>query len=398
MSLDFIQLSQQVQQMGEKALQHQADLRTRLEAACALLSVYDGQADMLREKVEEVVQDHEPGLRCAVPVSEGLNASFPLPPLPENATMIAADGSQIFADRHAEVDYCLVNTGAISLSYGSQEAPAASIQTRLIFAEELDDMSDEKLSLKRDLAERLRLLELASQAEPPLVTLTDGPLELWTTSLEEGRIAGEFRKSLEIYLGVLRGLRDLNAITAGYVDKPGADLVVRLLEVGKAGENDLVNMRSYRPFKGVTDIELFGDVLQPGERSAVFAIQSRSAASYPDELGLHFFYLNVGRAGHPYLARVEIPAWVVGNPAMLDTLQAVLVSQCRMIGTRGYPYILHRAHETAVVSLEDKEQVTQMIVRELLKRGVQVAGVSAKQYNKDVSGKRTRYGSWNKSR
>ena len=398
MSLDFIQLSQQVQQMGEKALQHQADLRTRLEAACALLSVYDGQTEMLREKVEEVVQDHEPGLRCAVPVSEGLNASFPLPPLPEYATMIAADGSQIFADRHAEVDYCLVNTGAISLSYGSQEAPAASIQTRLIFAEELDDMSDEKLSLKRDLAERLRLLELASQAEPPLVTLTDGPLELWTTSLEEGRIAGEFRKSLEIYLGVLRGLRDLNAITAGYVDKPGADLVVRLLEVGKAGENDLLNMRSYRPFKGVTDIELFGDVLQPGERSAVFAIQSRSAASYPDELGLHFFYLNVGRAGHPYLARVEIPAWVVGNPAMLNTLQAVLVSQCRMIGARGYPYILHRAHETAVVSLEDKEQVTQMIVRELLKRGVQVAGVSAKQYNKDVSGKRTRYGSWNKSR
>jgi hypothetical protein len=398
MSLDFIQLSQQVQQMGEKALQHQADLYTRLEAACALLGAYAGQVDLLREKVEGVVHDHEPGLRCAIPVSEGLNASFPLPPLPEYATIIAADGSQIFADRHAEVDYCLVNTGAICLRYGSQESPAASIQTRLIFAEELEDMSDDKLSLKRDLAERLRLLELASQAEPPLVTLTDGPLELWTTSLEEGRIAGEFRKSLEIYLGVLRGLCGLNSITAGYVDKPGADLVVRLLEVAKAGENDLANMRSFRPFKGVTDIELFRDVLQPGERSAVFAIQSRSAASYPDELGLHFFYLNVGRTGHPYLARVEIPAWVVRNPTMLDTLHAVLVSQCRMIGGRGYPYILHRAHETAVVSLEDKEQVTQMIVHELLKRGVQVAGVSAKQYNKDVSGKRTRYGSWNNSR
>jgi hypothetical protein len=77
---------------------------------------------------------------------------------------------------------------------------------------------------------------------------------------------------------------------------------------------------------------------------------------------------------------------------MLDNLHAVLVSQCEMIGVRRYPYLLHRAHETAVVSMEDKEQVTQMIVHELRKRGLEVAGQSAKQYNKDVSGTRTRYG------
>jgi hypothetical protein len=77
---------------------------------------------------------------------------------------------------------------------------------------------------------------------------------------------------------------------------------------------------------------------------------------------------------------------------MLDNLHAVLVNQCRMIGTRAYPYLLHRAHETALVSLEDKEQVTQMIVHELRGRGLDVEGTSAKQYNKDVSGTRTRYG------
>jgi len=43
------------------------------------------------------------------------------------------------------------------------------------------------------------------------------------------------------------------------------------------------------------------------------------------------------------------------------------------------------------VSLDDKDQVTQMIVQELRKHGVDVAGKSAKQYNKDVSGVRTRY-------
>jgi hypothetical protein len=392
MSLDYIQVSQQVKQLGARALSYQKDKQKRLAEACELLIQFDQQGEQLREKVKDVVQNHDPTLRCAMPELEGLNACFSLPGLPGEVTLIAADGSQIFHDRHAEVDYCLVNTGAIWMRYGSKEAPTTSIKSQLIYADALEDMTDERLSLQRDLAERMRLLELASEATPRVITLTDGPLELWTTTLEEGRLSGEFKKSLDIYLGVLHGLCDFNVTTAGYVDKPGADLVVRLMEVAKAGPDDLPNMRNFRPFGGITDIQLYGDVLQPGDRSAVFAIQSRSAKSYQDQLALHFFYLNVGREDHPYLARVEIPAWVADDPSMLNGLHSILVSQCKMIGARGYPYILHRAHETAVVSFEDKEQVTQMIVQELVRRGAQVGGVSAKQYNKDISGKRTRYG------
>ena len=392
MSLDFLQVSLQVKQLGEKALVNQHDLKTRLAESRLLLEERSQDVESLQQKVREVVRNYDQTLRCAVPVQEALNAHFPLPLLPGQVTLIAADGSQIFADRHSEVNYCLVNTGAIWMRYGSADAPVTSIQSRLIYAEELEGMSDDRLSLQRDLAERERLLDLAEQATSPMITLTDGPLEIWTTTLEEGRVAGEFKKSLDIYLEVLRKLHGLNAVTAGYVDKPGADLVVRLLEVARAKDEDLAEMRTYRPFRGVTDTELYKDVLQPGERSAVFGIQSRSSKPYQGELGLHFFYLNVGRPGHPYLARVEIPAWVVEDRSMLDNLHAVLVSQCEMIGARRYPYLLHRAHETAVVSLEDKEQVTQMIVQELRKRGLEVAGESAKQYNKDVSGTRTRYG------
>jgi len=391
MSLDFLQVSQQVGQLGEKALQHQHDLQTRLGEARASLEECASEAESLRQKVQQVVQQHDQTLRCAIPAAELLNAHFPMPPAIAPVTLIAADGSQIFADRHAEVEYGLVNTGAIWMRIGSAEAPVTSIRSRLIYADELEGMSDERLSLQRDLAERARLLELASEAEPPVITLTDGPLEIWTTTLEESRVAGEFKKSLQIYLGVLQGLRELKSATAGYVDKPGADLVVRLLEVARAKESDLPKIRTFRPLKGVTDTELYRLLLLPGERSAVFAIQARSAKPYQGELALHFFYLNVGRAEHPYLARVEIPAWVAADPAMLDNLHGVLVKQAAMIGARPYPYLLHRAHETAVVSLEDKDQVTQMIAQELRKHGVDVAGKSAKQYNKDVSGVRTRY-------
>ncbi len=392
MSLDFLQVSQQVRQLGEKALAHQQDLKTKLVEAHELLEGCATKIEYLQNKVQEVVRNYDQTLRCALPVQEALNSHYPLPTLPVQATLIAADGSQIFADRHTEVEYCLVNTGAIWMRYGSSEAPITSIQSQLIYAEELEGMSDDRLSLQRDLAERSRLLELAAQAPAPTITFTDGPLELWTTTLEERKVAGEFKKSLDIYLGVLHQLNELNVTTAGYVDKPGANLVVRLLEVARVDAGDLAEMRKYNPLKGVTDRELYRDILQPGERSAIFGIQSRSSKPYQGALGLHFFYLNVGKVGHPYLARVEIPAWVVENRSMLDNLHAVLVSQCRMIGARAYPYLLHRAHETAVVSLEDKEQVTQMIIIELRKRGLEVAGLSAKQYNKDVSGTRTRYG------
>ena len=166
MSLDFLQVSQQVKQLGEKAIQHKLDLKTKLAESGELLVQQAQEVDNLQRKVQEVARAYDPTLRCAMPVSEALNARFPLPALPEAITLIAADGSQIFADRHAEVEYCLVNTGAIWMRYGSADAPVTSIQSKLIFAEELEGMSDERLSLQRDMAERTRLRELAIRRNP----------------------------------------------------------------------------------------------------------------------------------------------------------------------------------------------------------------------------------------
>jgi hypothetical protein len=71
----------------------------------------------------------------------------------------------------------------------------------------------------------------------------------------------------------------------------------------------------------------------------------------------------------------------------LDTLHAVLIDQCRMLGARPYPYLLHRAHETALVRLEERDQVTQMIALELRRRGVSIEGSSHKQFAKDQPGR-----------
>jgi hypothetical protein len=89
--------------------------------------------------------------------------------------------------------------------------------------------------------------------------------------------------------------------------------------------------------------------------------------------------------------RVEIPRWVAQDCDLLFPLQATLVNQCRQMGSHAYPYVLHRAHEVALVTLEEKQQILDMIAAELYRQGVEVGEKSQKQAVKDISGTRTRY-------
>jgi hypothetical protein len=393
MSLNFQQVQEQVRLLGENAPQRAQHLLELRQQANDLLQLNARDLARLRAKVESARQ-YDPALRCALPLegpsAEPLDAHYPLPPLPEQATLIAADGSQINPDRHAAVNYCLINTGAIRMRHGSSEPPQPFTQCRLLYDEQLytatGTLTDESVALMRDLNERRYLVEFAEQAVPPVITFTDGPMELWGTK-DEGGEAG-FRKYMEDYQAALFKLRDLDVTTAGYVDKPGADLVVRLLEIAKTPEDRLQNIRKQRPLRGVTDTDLYRNRLAVGERSAIFAIQSRSLEDYPGDLALRFFYLNVGLLEDPWLARIEVPAWVADDAKKLNNLHAVLINQCRIMGGRPYPYLLHRAHETAVVSLDEKEQLTRMILVELQKRGVNVGRESYKQALKLTSKRR----------
>jgi hypothetical protein len=384
MSLNFQQVQEQVRRLGENAPQRAQHLQELRQRASDLLQHNARELAQLRAKVEDARQ-HDPSLRCALPLdgpsAEPLDAHFPLPPLPAQATLIAADGSQINPDRHAAVNYCLINVGAIRMRHGSSEPPLPFTQCRLLYDEQLytatGTLTEESVALMRDLNERRYLVELAEAAAPPVITFMDGPMELWGAKDEAGESG--FRKHLREYLDALLKLHGLDVTTAGYVDKPGADLVVRLLEIAQTTESALPDIRKQRPLRGVTDTDLYRDRLAAGERSAMFAIQSRSWEDYSGPLALHFFYLNVGLPDDPWLARIEVPAWVAADAHKLDNLHAVLIHQCRIMGGRPYPYLLHRAHETAVVTLDEKEQLTRMILHELQRQHVSVGRESYKQ-------------------
>jgi hypothetical protein len=394
MALDFQQVQTQVKQLGEQAPQRAHELSEKRQRAMQRLQQVADQADDLRALVQLIVHQHDASLRCALPAaqvdgsSEPLNASHPLPAAAP-VFVLAADGSQIELDRHAQVPYCLINVGAFQMHNLAPERPETYVQCQLFYDEQLYTITDASLALQRDLREHTLLAELAEKLPGAIVAFTDGPIELWGAKAS-GEEASAYQKSLHEHLENLSRLQRRGVTAAGYVDKPGANLLVRLLEISLAKPDQYSQIRSFRELQGVSDRDIFFHSLKPGERSTVFAMQSQSARDYQGELALHFFYLNVGMPGRHWLARVEIPAWVANNASQLDILHAVLVQQCRILGERPYPYALHRAHEVAVVSLDERNQVSEMITLELLRRGVEVEAGSHKQAMKESQG-RTRY-------
>ncbi|MBN2387093.1 MAG: DNA double-strand break repair nuclease NurA [Anaerolineales bacterium] len=393
MPIDFQQIYTKIRAIGQGAQARKQVLEHQRERAWKLLELHAADLDLLRAKVERVARDCDPNLRCALPVGEALNTRTPAPPPPTTAALVAVDGSQAAPDRHAPLVYALVNVGAVALKLNSTNAPQVFTESELLFDEELRQkdgslMDEDAIALRRDARERAKLLELARKFEQPVVTLTDGPVELW--GAKDPSSAGSYQNFLKKYLDDLDKLAALGVTLGGYVDKPAADLVVRLLEVGIATDEELKDartLREHRPLLGATDLWLFGKLLHPGERSAVFAMQSSSRVRYSGKRALHFFYLNVARDGRPAIARVELPQWVAGEVQKLDLLHAVLIQQAALLGAKPYPYILHRAHETARVSFDEKKEVELLLSLELRKSGGEVGEKSGKQVAKDSSGK-----------
>lgn len=389
MAIDFQQITLRIREIGRSALERRKTIEEGREKARAALEQYANELDLLRTKVDSA-KAADPNIRCARPMDQALDSHFPAPAAPINATVIAADGSQIFPDRHAQVQYYVINVGTIAMQIGSGKAPRLFTDSQLHLFDELDEpfFSESQVALQRDLAERKKLLEISRNYSGVIIALTEGQLELWGAAEQE--IAGEFEKNLQDYLDVLGELEKQKIITSGYVDKPGANWVTHLLEIASVPESELKNLRKHHPFLGATDRWLFGQILGKHERSALFALQAKSAEKYMGSLALHFFYLNVGDRKKPAIIRVDIPFWVANDKKALDDLHGVLVEQTEIMGNKPFPYLLHRAHEIAVVTHQEKEQVDQMLMVEIRNNDGELDELSGKQSAKNLPG-RTRY-------
>jgi len=386
MPIDYQQIYTQIQEIGKGLRERRRTLEERRAKVWELLNIYNLELDLLNSLVDSA-QQADPNIRCARPGDEPLVSSHPCSDSAIQATLIAADGSQILPDRHAAIQYFVINVGAIAMRVGSGNSPEIFTDTELHILDEFEDtiFSESQIALQRDVAERKKLLEVAQKYTAPFIALTEGQLELWgSTAIDNSR---DFEKTLNDYLNALKEMKDRNIITSGYVDKPGANWVVRLMEIATLPKDELRNLKKHRPFLGVTDRWLFSKILGRHARSAIFALQAKSAEKYKDSIAIHFFYLNVGDEQRPVIVRVDVPLWVVQNKEALDMLHCALIEQTQIMSHKPFPYLLHRAHETAVVSMREKEQVDQMLALAIRNNGGEMGEISGKQSAKNLPGR-----------
>ncbi len=373
MPVDYEQLRNQVKKAGAVLVRRQAENAEQAREYYDRLRTEAASPD-LRERVDAALCSRD--ARCALPLDEPIDAVHPCPPETDvKLRLLACDGSQVSPNRHDEIGFGLINAAVIEFEPESGTAPAIHTRTELL---PMDDLpSEDDIAVMRDAFEKRFLAERGAEAgfDRRTIALTDGPLELFTDTLVESKAAQTAKRD---YLAALKLLADADIPAVGYIDRPRSDLVLRMLKL-VSGNPDAEG----KP--GAADSPVFVKLLAPGERSAVFGMNSRLNKELPEELRLCFFYLNVGTAAKPYICRVEIQNRLTREPEALDLLHGALLRQCRLLGGHPYPYILHRAHECAVVTVKEKDLIKNMLMAELAKSGAAVGEKSNKQIAKDLA-------------
>jgi len=391
MSLDFPSLLPQVDGLGRSAAERAAELSARLPHAFQALGA---AARVPREELGRLLARAGSRWPGAFPSAEPIDGVFACPPHPERLNIFAADGSQVYPDRHGLTLFYLINIGSIHIAHGSGDPPRVSSTPRLLYEE--SDLYGEDEGLmpsalidgQRDAAE---LAELAhrSEARPegPSLAILDNGLLLWLALQMKDSHRPEVTRILGDYLEQLGRLKSAGTAVAGFVDRPRNANVLALLHLASLSPDE-VNEDSLhvKPWRGLTDRAIFARLLRPGERSARFEHASPvnerfRAAGHAVE----FFYLC---CGEDQIARIEVPAWVGADPALMAIVHSGIIQQCRTPG--GFPYALVRAHELAVVSSEDRQALEEMLAEALLRHGLP-ALPSQKALTKQWTGARRRH-------
>jgi hypothetical protein len=322
-----------------------------------------------------------------------VDAVFPCPPHPDRLNIVAADGSQVYPDRHGLTLYYLINIGSICIQHGSGEAPKVSSTPRVVY-EEAELYGDDEglipsalIDGQRDAAEMAELARLASAAGRPTLAILDNGLLLWLAVQMRDTHRAEVSKILGDYLEQLGRLRSAAAAIAGFVDRPRNANVLALAHLASLAPSE-VSEEALRasPMRGLTDRHLFARRLRPGERSARFEHASPVNEQFRRAgHAVEFFYLCCGEG---QVARIEIPTWVGSNLELMEIVHSGIVEECRT--PKGFPYALVRAHELAVVSTEDRRALDEMLAEALLRHGLP-ALPSQKSRTKQWTGVRRRH-------
>jgi len=393
LSLDLTKVAAQVSGMISRLKDARQERQQHLQFALDTLRNQTTDLDDLKQKIAAsrttwLVAD----------LVEGLDRRYQTPPTPTEFTAMATDGSHIDVDRHRSTRCYLINIGSAVISYGSKPDAALTSSPRL-YADEKDmvithpgggrdyQIDSNLLGIKRSVGEWCHLTDLAA-AQPTdsrSLALLDGTLIHWGLEGYPDFVIDEL-----LTRGFLRCLDEIKKLNsdrqlaiASYISFPGSTDVANVLRVAICPHQPPDCDRCCPPGKtrdcegvaGVRDRELFLNLLESGERSALFISPSKIVKERYGEHRIYFFYLRADDE----IARVEIPQWVAENEVLLNLTHSLVLDQCRR--GHGYPVVLSEAHEQAVVTGVDRENFWELVESSMVAEHMPSPG-SAKSFSK----------------
>ena len=393
MSLDLTRVASQVIDMITGLKDRREERQKRLDFALETLGNPAIDLDKLKRKIKTSRTSW-----LVAELVEGLEKCYPAPPIPTDFTVIASDGSHIDVDRHRPNRCYLINIGTVVLTYGSQP-DAILTSTPHLYADEEDlaitppgggreqPVEGNVLGIKRSTEECHALAEAAMDIpiNRDCLALLDGTLILWGLEAYP-----DFVEDVLLHKGFLTCLdkmkklnNDRHISIASYISFPRSTDVVNALRVAicphEAADCDEFcppgKERDCDGVAGVRDRDIFIEILEEGERSALFISPSKVVKEHYGDHRVHFFYLNTGDE----IARIEIPQWAAESDTLLDLTHSLVLDQCRR--GHGYPVALSEAHEQAVVTGADRENFWALVESEMIEGRMHGMG-SAKSLSK----------------
>jgi hypothetical protein len=371
LSLDLSRIVKQINEMVTRLCVNRQERLQQINHAVEILHVQGDKLDSLKKKIAL----SKTTWLVAEPV-EILEQHVSAPETPRDFTIVATDGSHIDVDRHHTTHCYLINIGSVVLIYGDKpdalldsQPKVYSSDTDLVISstDKLREVAIEGnlLGIKRSVEECRQLAELLTGIPTGRITLglMDGSLILWNLEAYP-----EFVAETLLDKGYLSYLEDIYRIAAdkqivigSYISFPRSTDVINALRVAICprefvDSDKCINCttRECYEISGIHDRELFVQILEQGERSALFISPSKIQKRYGRHL-VYFFYLRINGE----IARVEIPRWVAEDKTKIDLIHTLILDQCRR--GQGYPVALSEAHEKAVVTGADRDNFWRMV-------------------------------------
>ena len=275
-------------------------------------------------------------------------------PHPHPYGVLAVDGSQIYPDKHQGMQCYLINSGIVHFTYGQKSAVKLS-SVPAVFTQVDDPILSEDIvncrraELEFDIALQEAIIAREQDPDLPFVSLCDGSLIFWHLESKSPALKERFLKR---YLELLNQFYEKRIPLVGYISLPKSKELIALLRNAYAQK---LLPEAAEEFDTLVDTDLLSFFLPQGHCSTIFEHTSALAKQYPPHLKPYFTFMHVGSE----IARIEFPAWIAEDEALLNRSLSIIQDQC--IKGNGYPIALSEAHEQAVVKSADREQFFRLL-------------------------------------